>query len=480
MAATEDRYQRVLVKTWNGQSFRSVSDHARLLFLYLLTCPATSQLPGLVCLTVGTMADAMRWPVDAVRVVLAELDAEGMAAFDPAGLVWLPAALDYNPPASSANVKGWSRPWREAPTCPLKVIAYQALRRWCAAHPNPTILTAFDATCAAPVLNKPASSRTQWGTPGGGLGGRVGGSPQGGLWGSPRGQEQEQEQEQEREKNTAGPPAGACVRTYTHESPDDTQPPETSRSGAVASVMAQTALAAPVAPLATPDAPEVPPAPAAPRTAQPEAGAVGPGSLQLTLTPADPPPAPPAAKGRSPLATCRPDSPEARVFAHWAQTLYPKAKPIFTRDRQLRIAARLAEGHSVETLCKAIDGVTFSDYHMGRDPAHADKDYRGLETVLRDAGQVDKFAAIAERKDPRHRPQVTRRVDARRAQLDAEVAALMATPMGDAEALAQIAYFNETGKIPNAAQMAALLAGRSVRDAIAMLTTTTAAEEVTA
>ena len=170
------------------------------------------------------------------------------------------------------------------------------------------------------------------------------------------------------------------------------------------------------------------------------------------------------------------------MFAHWAQTLYPKAKPIFTRDRQLRIAARLAEGHSVEQLCKAIDGVTFSDYHMGRDPAHADRDYRGLETVLRDAGQVDKFAALAERKDPRHRPQVTRRVDARRAQLDAEFEARVAAapPISREEIVAQTAYFNETGKIPNAAQMAALLAGRSVRDAIAMLTTTTAAEEVTA
>ncbi len=267
------------------------------------------------------------------------------------------------------------------------------------------------------------------------------------------------------------------MHAYTHEGTADEAPPETSRSGAVAVAMVQTALAAPVAPLATPDAPEVPPAPAAPRTAQPEAGAVGPAPGDLTLTPTGTP-TPPPPRRPSNLAHVRPDAPEAVVFAHWARVLCPKA--IFTKDRARRIATRLAEGFTAETLCKAVDGVVHSDWHMGRDPGSHGRDYRGLETIFRDAGQVEKFVALAERHDPRHRPQVTRRVDARRAQLDAEVAALMATPMGDAEALAQIAYFNETGKIPNAAQMAALLAGRSVRDAIAMLTTTTAAEEVTA
>lgn len=342
MAATEDRYQRVLVKTWNGQSFRSVSDHARLLFLYLLTCPATSQLPGLVCLTVGTMADAMRWPVDAVRIVLAELDAEGMAAFDQAGLVWLPAALDYNPPASSANVKGWSRPWREAPTCPLKVIAYQALRRWCEAHPNPTILAAFDATCAAPVLKKPASSRKSGGT----LGGSPGGSPWGGLGGrgggSPGGQEQEQYQEQEISHT-----GGAPVHAYegAHEAPA----PETSRSPAVAVAMAQAAAVPPAAPLATPDAPEVPPAPATPRTGRPEAAAA-PSAAQAPTPPAPSVPAPVA-----PAAAAAPPAPPAP-----RQPMSPESAWLLAELGKHPSLAALANVDQTDTLARLLHGTTLT------------------------------------------------------------------------------------------------------------------------
>lgn len=483
MAADEDRYQKVRVMMWRGETVPGLSSNAKLLWVYLLTSPDTTMIPGILSVGAGRIADDLGYDTDEVRAALAEITATGEVEFDPAGLVWFKKGLDHNSPDAPNNVKGWRRHWSEVKKCALKDVAWCEIRSWLGENKGQAFVEAFDLACPRPGNSKNPQNRTPSGTPSTTPSGTGLGTPSPTPSGTPLAtqyQEQEQKQEQKQEeKNTAGEPAGACVHAYTHESPADDAPPETSRSGQVAQVMAQTALAAHVAPLATPDAPEVPPAGETARTAQPEAGAVGPGSLQLTLTPTDPPPAPPAAKGRSPLATCRPDSPEARVFAHWAQTLYPKAKPIFTRDRQLRIAARLAEGHSVETLCKAIDGVTFSDYHMGRDPAHADKDYRGLETVLRDAGQVDKFAAIAERKDPRHRPQVTRRVDARRAQLDAEVAARMATPMGDAEALAQIAYFNETGRVPNAAQMAALLAGRSVRDAIAMLTTTTAAEEVT-
>lgn len=360
-----------------------------------------------------------------------------------------------------AHIRGWTKHQRIDNAGKPKV-------------PGPSEADGSTAPTSAPTSDtaKPSRNETTAVSPIRGESPRVAASRRG----SPLEVEGEAEVEREWE-NTAGPPAGACVHAYTHESPDDTQPPETSRSGAVASVMVQTALAAPVAPFATPDAPEVPPAPAAPRTAQPEAGAVGPAPGDLTLTPTGTP-TPPPPRRPSNLAHVRPDAPEAVVFAHWARVLCPKA--IFTKDRARRIAARLAEGFTAETLCKAVDGVVHSDWHMGRDPGSHGRDYRGLETIFRDAGQVEKFVALAERHDPRHRPQVTRRVDARRAQLDAEVAALMATPMGDAEALAQIAYFNETGKIPNAAQMAALLAGRSVRDAIAMLTTTTAAEEVTA
>ena len=55
MAAGNDRYQRVFVKVWASESFTSLTERARLLFLYLLTCPQTSLLSGVVVVNLGSV-----------------------------------------------------------------------------------------------------------------------------------------------------------------------------------------------------------------------------------------------------------------------------------------------------------------------------------------------------------------------------------------------------------------------------------------
>jgi len=89
------------------------------------------------------------------------------------------------------------------------------------------------------------------------------------------------------------------------------------------------------------------------------------------------------------------------VLNHWANKLFPGRKPLLDRKRRARVEARLAEGFTVEQLCRAVDGVTESDWHMGRDPKTEGKSYRDVGVIFRDAAQVEKFLELADRVAPR-------------------------------------------------------------------------------
>lgn len=82
------------------------------------------------------------------------------------------------------------------------------------------------------------------------------------------------------------------------------------------------------------------------------------------------------------------------VFTHWAKRLMPKAR--FTPERRKRIEARLKEDFSVADLCKAIDGALKDDWLMGRDPKSRKGGWRDIDTVLRDAAQVERLITLAD------------------------------------------------------------------------------------
>ncbi|MFP1767288.1 replication protein [Lonsdalea quercina] len=76
------------------------------------------------------------------------------------------------------------------------------------------------------------------------------------------------------------------------------------------------------------------------------------------------------------------------VFSHWqAEHNHPTSK--LDQKRRKRINARLEEGFSVAELCKAISGAKYDTWLMGKNPSN--KRYDGIETLLRDAAQVEKL-----------------------------------------------------------------------------------------
>ncbi|AWK14111.1 replication protein [Candidatus Fukatsuia symbiotica] len=80
------------------------------------------------------------------------------------------------------------------------------------------------------------------------------------------------------------------------------------------------------------------------------------------------------------------------VFAFWQKNLvHPQAR--LDKKRAKRIQARLKEKFSAEDLCQAITGATYDPWLMGKNPEN--KRYDGIDTVLRDAAQVERLMGLA-------------------------------------------------------------------------------------
>ena len=112
----------------------------------------------------------------------------------------------------------------------------------------------------------------------------------------------------------------------------------------------------------------------------------------------------------------------ASVLDHWASQAYFERRPKETPARRKRVMARLAEGFSEEELKAAISGAARDPWLMGKDPKTNGKAYKDIETILRDAGQVERLAALAgpdvdeaaelERRSEERRAQARRELDA--------------------------------------------------------------------
>lgn len=80
------------------------------------------------------------------------------------------------------------------------------------------------------------------------------------------------------------------------------------------------------------------------------------------------------------------------VFEFWKVTHnHPTSK--LDDKRRKRITARLSEGYPVDDLLAAISGALYDPWLMGKNPGN--KRYDGIETLLRDAAQVERLRDLS-------------------------------------------------------------------------------------
>lgn len=83
---------------------------------------------------------------------------------------------------------------------------------------------------------------------------------------------------------------------------------------------------------------------------------------------------------------------EARaVVEYWRAQCSPQSA--VTKPRIALVLARMKEGATADRLRAAVDGALRSPWHCGENPDH--RKYLGIQTIFRDADQIDKFAGLA-------------------------------------------------------------------------------------
>lgn len=114
------RYQKVYCRIWTGPEFRSWTDDARVLGLYLLTCPHRTT-EGLFRLPLAFAHYELGWTPERTATALQELQGSGFVEHDPAAdLVWLVLALEWDGPVGANQIKGAVRALAEVGESPLR------------------------------------------------------------------------------------------------------------------------------------------------------------------------------------------------------------------------------------------------------------------------------------------------------------------------------------------------------------------------
>lgn len=122
------RYRKVDVRIWGDEDFRSFSDKGKVLFLYFITPPESTSVPGLFAASRAGIADLLGWTLEAFGEAFAEVSAKGKVKADwKARVVWVPNARKYNTPESPNVVRSWSKHLDEVPECELKNEAIREL-----------------------------------------------------------------------------------------------------------------------------------------------------------------------------------------------------------------------------------------------------------------------------------------------------------------------------------------------------------------
>lgn len=126
------RFRKIKVSTWGDEKFRQLSpipECGQGLWFWLLTNPETTSIPGLYRAGEAGQAEALGWTLKGFREAFREVSSKGMAKADwKARVIWVPKAIEHNPPESPNVVKSWKVPWSEIPECSLKVEAYSSLK----------------------------------------------------------------------------------------------------------------------------------------------------------------------------------------------------------------------------------------------------------------------------------------------------------------------------------------------------------------
>lgn len=148
-------WRKVDVAMWADAKFRSLSaipPCGQGLWIWLLTGPQTTRMPGVFSAGRAGMAEQIRWPQKHFDDAWGQVSAAGMVMADlDAPLVFVPNALRYNMPASPNVITSWRSVWQAFPECGLKHTIWLTFRDELEAF-STAFGEAFCRACAEPEI----------------------------------------------------------------------------------------------------------------------------------------------------------------------------------------------------------------------------------------------------------------------------------------------------------------------------------------
>lgn len=113
------RFRKIDPRIWNDAKFASLSNEAKLLFIYLLTSPQMTVLGALPMRDTSVAAELnIPYPIR-YGIRYKELYDRGIAEYDERGLFWVKNFLKYNSPDNPKVVLSWAGAVDLLPECPL-------------------------------------------------------------------------------------------------------------------------------------------------------------------------------------------------------------------------------------------------------------------------------------------------------------------------------------------------------------------------
>lgn len=154
--------RKISVLIWNDDKFPLLSDDAQMVFLHLLTTPATTEF-GLFKAGVRGLAEEKRWNSKRYDNALIELIDCQMVRYDSRALVvYVPKALHYNVPADVNTLEAWSIKFAEVPRSELKEAFHHDLRLRLEKAGCDELITAFNTHFNLAKLDASKDNIPEW------------------------------------------------------------------------------------------------------------------------------------------------------------------------------------------------------------------------------------------------------------------------------------------------------------------------------
>lgn len=132
--------RNISVGTWGDAKFCRLSapqPNAQTLWLYLLTGPETTNMPGVLRVGRAALAEALGWSLEDLVRCSDEIEGQGMLKADWAKrIVWMPNALKHSYSLAPDNVRAFRKPMDSLPDCPLKIAIYEGVEAFLQGEAN--------------------------------------------------------------------------------------------------------------------------------------------------------------------------------------------------------------------------------------------------------------------------------------------------------------------------------------------------------